>query len=96
MELAAPFGTGKPGRLIVAAISAVFTISYVANLLGEDEDWLLELSIDMFPEDGRLWVYGVGEDGVTAFTEDGIENLRQIIVDERTAGRAPPSIKPAK
>jgi hypothetical protein len=33
---------------------------------------------------------------VTAFTEDGIENLRQIIVDERTAGRAPPSIKPAK
>jgi hypothetical protein len=38
----------------------------------------------------------VGEDGVTAFTEDGIENLRQIIVDERTAGRAPPRIKPAK
>ena len=27
---------------------------YVANLLGEDEDWLYELSIDMFPEDGRL------------------------------------------
>jgi len=77
VELAAAFGTGKPGRLIVAAISAVFTIGYVANLLGEDEDWLLELSIDMFPEDGRLWVYGVGEDGVTAFTEDGIENLRR-------------------
>jgi hypothetical protein len=33
---------------------------------------------------------------VTAFTEDGIENLRQIIVDERTAGRAPPSIKTRK
>jgi hypothetical protein len=27
---------------------------------------------------------------------NGIENLRQIVVDERTAGRAPPSIKPAK
>src|SRR5437763_1642446 len=77
------------------AIAAIFTIGYVANLLGEDEDWLHELSIDMFPE-GRLWVYGVGEDGVTAFTQDGIENLRQIIIDERTAGRAPPSIKPAK
>ena len=23
----------------------------------------------MFPEDGRLWVYGVGENGVTAFGE---------------------------
>ena len=96
MELATALGTAKSGSLIVAAIAAVFTIGYVANLLGEDEDWLLELSIDMFPEDGCLWVYGVGEDGVTAFTEDGIENLRQIIVDERTAGRAPPQIKPAK
>src|SRR5262249_54858445 len=86
----------RQAALIVAAIASVFTIGYVANLLGEDEDWLHELSIDMFPEDGRLWVYGVGEDGVTAFTEDGIENLRQIIVDERTAGRAPPRIKPAK
>jgi hypothetical protein len=35
----------------VAAIAAVFTIGYVANMLGEDEDWLYELSIDMFPED---------------------------------------------
>jgi hypothetical protein len=69
-------GTAKSGSLIVAAIASVFTIGYVANLLGEDEDWLHELSIDMFPEDGRLWVYDVGEDGVTAFTEDGIENLR--------------------
>src|SRR3954469_6454478 len=96
VEVAAAFDDAKSGGVIVAAIAAVFTIGYVADMLGEDEDWLHELSIDMFPEDGRLWVYGVGEDGVTAFTEDGIENLRQIIVDERTAGRAPPSIKPAK
>ena len=47
----------------MAAISAVFTIGYVANLLGEDEDWLFELSIGMEPEDGSLWVYGVGDDG---------------------------------
>ena len=90
MELAAAFGTAKPGGLIVAAISAVFTISYVATLLGENEDWLHDLSIDMFPEDGSLWVYGVGEDGVPAFTKDGIENLRQIIADERAAARGPP------
>jgi hypothetical protein len=80
----------------VAAIPHVFTIGYVANLLGEDEDWLFDLSTDMFPEDGRLWVYGVGEDGVPAFTRDGIENLCQIIADERAAGREPPPVKPAK
>jgi len=38
----------------------------------------------------------VAEDGVTAFTEDGIANLHQIILNERTAGRAPPSIKTTK
>jgi hypothetical protein len=60
-------GAAKSGSLIVAAIASVFAIGYAANLLGEDEDWLHELSIDMFPEHGRLWVYGVGEDVVTAF-----------------------------
>jgi hypothetical protein len=96
VELATAFGTAQPGRLIVAAISAVFTIGYIANQLGEDADWLFDLSIDMFPEDGCLWVYGVGEDGVPAFTEYGIECLRQIIADERAAGRAPPQAQSPK
>jgi hypothetical protein len=54
------------------AISHVFTINYVAEKLGEDEEWLWELQIDMFPEDGCLRVYGVGQDGVPAFTDYGI------------------------
>ena len=68
MELAAALGAAQPGGLILAAIASVFTIGYLANLLGKDEDWLHEL-----PEDGCLHVYGVGEDGVAAFTEYGIE-----------------------
>jgi hypothetical protein len=95
VELAARLGPAQPGGLTMAAISAAFTIGYVANLLGEDENWIFDLSIDMFPEDGCLWVHGVGEDGVPAFTRDGIENLRQIIADERAAGCGP-SAKPAK
>jgi len=47
----------------------------------------------MFAEDGCLRVYGVGEDGVTAFTEYGIECLKQIIADERATGKAPPPIQ---
>ena len=78
----------------MAAIGAVFTIGYVANLFGGDENWIFDLSIDMFPEDGCLWVYGVGEDGVPAFTRDGIENLRQIIADERPACPGPPTTQP--
>jgi hypothetical protein len=65
-------------------------------MLGPDEDWLHDLSIDMFPEHHCLWVYEVGEDGVTAFTEYGIECLRQIIADQRAAENAPPQVKSTK
>ena len=93
MELAAAFDAAKSGGLTLAAIAQVFTIGYAAKLLGEDEGRLYDLSTDMFPEDGCLWVYGIGEDGVPAFTHYGIENLRQIIADQREAGRAPPELK---
>jgi hypothetical protein len=41
----------------------------------------------MFLEDGRLWIVGAGED-VTAFTRDGIENLREIISIARPEARS--------
>lgn len=57
----------------------VTTITQVAKDLGEDEDWLRDISIEMEIEDGVIWVYGVGEDGVKAFTDFGIENLIELI-----------------
>ena len=72
----------------MAGISYVFTISHVAEMLGEDEAWLREISINMDPEEGCLWVIGVGEDGCPAFTEYGIECLKQIIIEERALGAA--------
>jgi hypothetical protein len=95
VELAAGLGPAQPSRLIMAAISAVFMIGYVANLLGKDENWIFDLSIDMFPEDGCLWVHGIGEDGAPAFTRNGIENPRQIIADALAGGRGP-TTTPAK
>jgi hypothetical protein len=74
----------------MAAITRVYTIGYVAEMLGEDEDWLWDVANGMDPEDGHLWVYGVGEDGVAAFTDFGIENLKQTIADLRAAGETPP------
>jgi len=67
----------------MAGIPYVFTVSHVAEMLGEAEDWLREISVAMDPEEGSLWVFGVGEEGVPAFTEYGIECLKQIISEER-------------
>lgn len=63
----------------MAAPSAVFTIARVAELLGEDEDWLWDVSIEMDPEDGCLTVYGTNGEEITAFTSFGIENLTQLV-----------------
>ncbi len=43
----------------MAGISYVFTVSRVAEMLGEDEEWLDEISIVLDPEDGRLGVLGL-------------------------------------
>jgi IS66 C-terminal element len=42
----------RQGSLTLPAISTVFTVTYVAEMLGENKDLLHELSIDMFSEDG--------------------------------------------
>ena len=63
----------------MAAPGHVFTIRRVAKMLGEDEDWLQEISIEMDPEDGRLIVFGLGEEAITAFTDFGVDNLVEII-----------------
>ncbi len=47
----------------VNKVSPVFTLGHVAEMLGEDEEWLFEVAEEMDPEDGQLWVVGVGEDG---------------------------------
>ena len=41
--------------------------------------WLHHVANEMDAEDGVIWVYGVGEDGVMAFTDFGIENLVELI-----------------
>lgn len=63
----------------VNKVHHVTTITRVADTLGEDEDWLHEVAMEMDVEDGVIWVYGVGEDGVMAFTDFGIETLTELI-----------------
>ena len=63
----------------MAAISHVFTITRVAEMLGEDEDLLQEICIEMDPEDGCLTVLGLGEETITAFTRLGVDNLAELV-----------------
>lgn len=57
----------------------VTTITRVAEALGEDEDWLRDVANEMEIEDGVIWVYGIGQGGVMAFTDFGIENLMELV-----------------
>ena len=71
----------RQSRMImhVNKVHHVTTITQVAKDLGEDEDWLRDVAIELEIEDGAIWVYGVGEDGIQAFTDFGIENLIELV-----------------
>jgi hypothetical protein len=63
----------------VNKVHHVRTINRVAEDLGESVDWLYDVANEMDIEDGVIWVYGVGDDQVMAFTDFGIENLIELI-----------------
>jgi hypothetical protein len=74
----------------VNKVHHVTTISRVAEDLGEDEDWLRDIADEMEIEDGVIWVYGAGEDGVQALTDFGIENLIELVrMYKERPGRQP-------
>ena len=63
----------------VNKVHHVTAINSVAEDFAVDEDWLAEVAGEMEIEDGCIWVYGIGEDGVQAFTDEGIDNLRDLV-----------------
>lgn len=79
MELEARRRAAGQGGLSMAAIGHVFTLARVAAMLGEDEDRLHEISIELGPEDGVVSVYGPGDEYTPALTELGLQNLRELI-----------------
>jgi hypothetical protein len=66
----------------MAAISYVFTIRRAAQILGRDAELLWDLSEQLEPEDGKLWVLDIEGAETLAFSQFGIENLREIIADQ--------------
>lgn len=66
----------------MAAIAHVFTIRRAAQILGRDETLLRELSDQLEPEGGVLWVYDTDGAEILAFTDDGVDAVRAIIEDQ--------------
>jgi hypothetical protein len=60
-------------------VHAVTVIAAVAQQLGVSEDLLHDISIGMEPEDGVIWVYGIGEDGIMAFSDEGVDELKNLL-----------------
>ena len=63
----------------VNKVHHVTTVAKVAKDLGEDADWLQDVANDMDVEDGIIWVYGAGDDGIMALTDFGIDNLIELV-----------------
>lgn len=80
---------------------SLYTLRYAAQILEEDEDFLHDCSIEMFPEDGCLSAYDEypateRSEPIVVFTEDGIKHLRDIAKERRAIGKAPPKPIPAR
>ena len=71
-----------PGGLSMPAISHVFTLARVAEMLGEDGediDFLHEITIEMEPQNGLIAVDGPGEEYTPALTDFGIKTIQTLI-----------------
>ena len=69
----------------------VFTISRVAELLGEDQQPLWDLALDMGPEHGCLWIYGTDDQQTMAFTDRGLEYLKELVSEHKRSKASPRS-----
>ena len=75
----------------VNKVSQVRTKDLVAKDLGEDVDFLLDVALEMEPEDGVIWIYGLDDESVMAFTDFGVDSLLELIkIHRETTPRQEP------
>ncbi len=66
----------------MAAPSHAFTLKRAAQILECDEDLIWHIADQLEPEDGMLWIHDTEESQTLAFTQRGIESLKEIIEDQ--------------
>jgi hypothetical protein len=67
----------------MAAPAHVFTLARAAQILDENEQLLWDLAVNMEPEDGCLWIYGIDQQEMLAFTDRGLECLQELLAEHR-------------
>ena len=75
-------------------VHSVTTISLVAKQLGVDEELRWDVATGMEPEDGLIWVYGLNDEGVIAFSDYGIESLQELLAIHLENTKLPGPIEP--
>lgn len=61
-------------------VYSVTTIDQVTKDLDVDVDLLHDITLGMDREDGVIWVYGLlADDAVMAFTDEGIEEINNLL-----------------
>jgi hypothetical protein len=68
-------------------VYAVTVFAALAQHLGVDEDLLHDHSIGLEPEDGGIRLYGLGEDCILAFTDEGVDELNNLLEMHREKPR---------
>jgi hypothetical protein len=63
----------------VNKVSHVFTLSHVAEMLGEDEEWLFEVAEEMDTEDGQLCQRACGLQRMVTPTERYCEFIAYLL-----------------
>ena len=89
MELESHEGTDCVGGCVTMQrnkVHHVHTAERVARLLGVEVELIHDLTLGLEPEDGVIWVYGMDDDGVLAFTDEGIEEVRLILQEYQRTG----------
>ncbi|WP_244430797.1 hypothetical protein [Methylocystis sp. ATCC 49242] len=67
----------RPRCSTILAIAGANT--QIAKELCEPVCWLFDVAAEMEPENGLIWVHGITDDGVMAFTDCGIDYLVELI-----------------
>jgi hypothetical protein len=69
----------------MAAITQVYTIDHVAKMLGEDPEMLEAIvsNDDNLSYGNIVSVYTGADEAITALTDHGIEELRDMLIDAR-------------